>query len=190
LANTLKAENPSLKIILTDYFPNIKAFENLQKEAPEVFEFESKSVNAMDLPTNLHGNFRTMFGAFHHFKPNDAKKILQNAVDTQSPIAIFEPLSRNFASYFSMLFVIFNVLIFTLFIRPVRWNVLPFIYLIPIIPLYILWDGVVSILRMYSEKELKELVASLHNTETFQWEIGKTEGPMPISYLIGVSTKK
>jgi hypothetical protein len=147
LANAIKAENPNLKIILTDYFPNIKAFENLQKEAPEVFGFESKSVNVMDLPTNLYGNFRAMFGAFHHYRPNDAKKILQNAVDTQSPIAIFEPLSRNFASYFSMLFIIFNVLIFTLFIRPVRWNVLPFIYIVPIIPLYILWDGVVNVFR-------------------------------------------
>jgi len=84
-----------------------------------------------------------------------------------------------------MLFVPINVLIFTLFIRPVRWNVLPFIYLIPLIPLYILWDGIASILRTYSQKELNEMVASLNNSDDYEWEISKTSGKMPINYLIG-----
>jgi hypothetical protein len=67
---------------------------------------------------------------------------------------------------------------------------LPFIYLIPIIPLYILWDGIASILRTYSENELQALVNSLENAKDYEWEIGKTPGAMPINYLIGFKKDK
>lgn len=186
LAKALHREFPDLKITLTDYYPNTRAFQRTQAELKDVIEFEKQPVNAMEMPRHLHGRFITLFGAFHHFRPDDARKILQNAVDTQSPIAIFEPVGRNAISWFSMLFVILNVLLFTPFIRPVRWKVLPFIYLIPLVPLYILWDGIASILRTYSEKEMKELVASLRHSDTYQWEIGKTAGALSVQYLLGI----
>jgi hypothetical protein len=188
LAKALQATHPNLSITLTDFYPNIKAFEQTKASLPSVFSFEKDSIDARDLPLHLQGKFRTIFGAFHHFKPDDARAILQNAVDSESAIAIFEPVGRNLVSWFSMLFVPINVWIFTLFIRPVRWSILPFIYILPLVPLYILWDGIASILRTYSESELREMVASLNNTDTFEWEIGKTKGPMHIYYLYG--TKK
>lgn len=185
LAKELKKDNPNLQITLTDFYPNIKAFEQLQGEVPNIFSFEKLSVDAANPPLHLQGKMQTIFGAFHHFRPQKAKQILQNAVNSNSTIAIFEPVGKNFGSWFSMLFVPLNVLIFTLFIRPVRWNVLPFIYLIPLVPLYILWDGIASIIRTYSEAELREMVASLENSDTYEWEIGKTSGKMPIYYLLG-----
>lgn len=185
LAKSLKSDHPQLKITLTDYYPNIAAFEKLQNEYPDTFEFEKSSVNATQTPANFDGSLKTIFGAFHHFRPKDAKAILQNAVDSNSAIAVFEPVGRNFVSWFSMLFVPLNVLLLTFVMRPVRWSVLPFIYLLPIVPLYILWDGIASILRTYSEKELKALVDSLEKSETYHWEIGKTAGPTSIYYLIG-----
>lgn len=185
IAKTLKSNSNDLVITLTDYYPNMAAFERTKNAVPEVFQYEKDSINAMDMPARYKGTFRTMFSGFHHFRPDGAKKILQNAVDTNSPIAIFEVVGRNASSIFSMVFVILNVLLFTPFIRPVRWQVLPFIYLIPIVPLYILWDGVASILRTYSEEERREMVASLNNSDSYEWKIGKTPGAMGINYLIG-----
>jgi len=179
-----------LKITLTDFYPNIKAFESLTKEVPNTFTYEKSSVDAIHPPKHLQNSIQTIFGAFHHFRPDKAKQILQNVVNTNTTIAIFEPVGRNFGSWFSMIFVPLNILIFTLFIRPIRWNVLPFIYLIPIIPLYILWDGIASILRTYSENELQALVNSLENAKDYEWEIGKTPGAMPINYLIGFKKDK
>lgn len=86
-----------------------------------------------------------------------------------------------------MIFVPLNVLILTPFIRPIRWSVLPFIYIVPLIQLYIMWDGIASILRTYSEKELREMVNSLEKSDTYEWEIGKIqEGPSPVYYLLGI----
>lgn len=186
ISKSMLEANPNLKITVTDYFPNIEAFDQLKQQS-DVFQFESESVDARNVPAHLKGKFRTMFASFHHFRPTDAKAILQNAVDTNTPIAIFEPVDRNLISVFSMLFVPINVLIFTLFMRPVRWSVFPFIYLLPIIPLYILWDGIASILRIYSEKELVEMVKELANYESFKWEIGKQkQGSLSTLYLLGV----
>jgi hypothetical protein len=190
LVRQLKNDYPQLSVILSDYYPNVKAFERTKATDPAIFLYEKDSTNAMDLPKHLHGMFRTMFASFHHFRPSDAQKILQNAVDTQSPIAIFEPVGRNVMSFVSMLFVILNVLLFTPFIRPIRWSVLPFIYLLPIVPLYIMWDGIASIFRIYSENELKELVSKLNNANSFHWEIDKIKnGPMPVYYLLGIPKK-
>lgn len=186
LARDLKKDNPHIKITLTDYYPNIKAFERLIAEVPNTFSYEKSSIDATQPPEQMQGALQTIFGAFHHFRPEKATQILQNAVNANTTIAIFEPVGRNFASWLSMLFVPLNVLIFTLFIRPVRWKVLPFIYLIPLVPLYILWDGVASILRTYSENELKEMVDSLESKDTYEWEIGKTKGQIPIYYLLGL----
>lgn len=190
LAKDLKENNPKLKITLTDFYPNIKAFEGLTAEVPDTFSYERSSVDATHPPKHLQNSVQTIFGAFHHFRPDKAKQILQNAVNTNTTIAIFEPVGRNFGSWFSMIFVPLNVLLLTPFIRPFRWSVLPFIYLIPIIPLYILWDGIASILRTYSENELQELVNSLENADGYEWEIGKTPGAMPINYLIGFKKDK
>lgn len=191
LAKHLRVESSDLKIVLTDFFPNLQAFELTQAAGGKIFDIDKKSINALSLPTQYHGKFRTLFGAFHHFRPDQARSILQNAVDTNSPIAIFEPVGRNFGSCFSMLFVIFNVFLLTPFIRPVRIAVLPFIYLLPIIPLYILWDGIASILRTYSEKELNDLVANVQHSEKFDWEIGsKKKGPMPVYYLFGAPKRR
>jgi hypothetical protein len=189
LVNLYKAivtKRPDVTLTLTDLYPNAKAFEQTQTIDLERISFESQSVDATQLPQHLKQKFRTMFGAFHHMDEASARKILQQAVDDNTPIAIFEPLSRNVPAFISMLFVPLNVWLLTPFIRPVRWQVFPFIYLIPIVPLYILWDGVVSILRMYSKPELEALIKGLKNSENFFWEIGeKGSGPMKVQYLYG-----
>lgn len=186
LFKALVAKQPNVKLTLTDLYPNVKAFEQTKMLDPDRIHFESQSVDATDLPKHLKQKFRTLFGAFHHLNEPTAAKLLQQAVDDKAPIAIFEPLSRNVPAFVSMLFVPINVWLFTLFIRPVRWGVLPFIYLIPLVPLYIVWDGVVSILRMYSKPELEALIKGLKNSENFFWEIGQVgSGPMKVTYLYG-----
>ena len=57
-------------------------------------------------------------------------------------------------------------------IRPFRWSRLIFTYVLPAIPLLGLVDGIVSMLRIYSPRELREMVAGVAGHETFDWDIG------------------
>lgn len=185
LNEELLKSHPDLKIILTDYYPNIGAFEHTKEKAPN-FEYITTSIDARKVPENLKG-LRTQFLSLHHFKPNDAVQILQNAVDSQGCIAVFEAQERSIPSIFAMLFSPISVLFTTPFIRPFKWGRLLFTYLIPIVPLFVLWDGVVSSFRTYSVEEMKALVNQVDNKDSFTWEINRIKsGPGVILYLLGM----
>lgn len=181
----LQKEVPDLKVILTDFFPNILAFKETVKQNEDVFTYETDAVNALDVPEKLKG-FRTQFLSFHHFKPEQAKQILQNAVDTGSGIAIFEAQERSISTFLQFSFVPIAVLLLTPFIRPFKLGRIIFTYLIPLMPLAIWWDGVISVLRTYKLEEMKEMTQALINAENYEWKIEKIDQkPMPVLYLMG-----
>lgn len=180
----LLKKNPNIKIVLTDYFPNIEAFKLINASANNI-EYITTSIDALNVPKSLNG-LRTQFLSLHHFRPENAKQILQSAVDNNSAIAVFEAQERNLKSIIFMLFAPLNVLIFTPFIKPFKIGRLIFTYLIPILPLLVCWDGIVSVLRTYSIKELNMLVNNLEKEENFTWKIDKIKsGPGVITYLLG-----
>jgi hypothetical protein len=184
LAGHLHKTNPELEIVLTDYYPNIAALRRTAALSP-VFSFEAQSVNAMNVPADLKG-LRTQFMSLHHFREEDAVKIIQNAVDSGNPIALLEAQERNLKTLISMLLSPVSVLVTTPFIRPFSLGRIVFTYLIPLVPLFILWDGVVSALRTYSVKEMHELVSRVQGHETYEWKIGRQQsGPASVPYLIG-----
>jgi hypothetical protein len=79
----------------------------------------------------------------------------------------------------------------TPFVKPFRWSRLFFTYLVPLIPLIVLFDGTMSFLRLYLEDELHELVESTPGHETFDWDIGTTPiAGLPLGPLHMVGTPK
>lgn len=181
----VQKEIPEVNITLTDYYPNFPAFELNVKKHPDVLGFYNKSVDARDVPSELKG-LRTQFLSLHHFRPDDAKKILQNAVDSGQPIAIFEAQQRTVLHFIQFFFSPINVLILTPFIKPFSVGRIFFTYLLPLVPLFTWWDGLVSVLRTYSKKELEDLVNSLENKDRFDWEIDHTNSkPAKVYYLLG-----
>lgn len=188
LNSELQKKHPDLKILLTDYYPNKAAFNHTKKQAAN-FEFIEESVDARNVPANLKG-LRTQFLSFHHFKPADAKSILQNTIASQSNIAIFEVQERSVASIIAMLLSPVSVLLTTPFIKPFSFGRLLFTYLIPVVPICILWDGVVSSLRTYSVSEMHELVGTLQNADTYDWDINRVKGKSGyVLYLLATKKK-
>ena len=188
LNSELKKDIPNLKITLTDYYPNISAFKFTKKQAGN-FEFVEKSVDARNVPAELNG-LRTQFLSLHHFKSDDAKQILQNAISSNSSIAIFEAQERSVPSILAMLFSPISVLLTAPFIRPFKLGRIIFTYLIPIVPLFVLWDGIVSSLRTYSVKEMNELIDKLNGKENYDWEVNKVKsGTSVVLYLLGTKKK-
>jgi hypothetical protein len=187
LSRRLQAEGcASLRILLTDKYPNLGAFQSASAASQNHIAFHATPVDATDVPRELRG-FRTMFTSFHHFEPEEARAILQNAVDANQGIGIFEVTRRAPGTIALMLIWGVLPLLLTPWIRPFRWSRLLYTYVIPIIPLVLLFDGIVSCLRTYRPPELRELVAKLGAGE-YHWEAGEragTSAKMPIAYLIG-----
>jgi hypothetical protein len=186
LSRKLQPDAQVFKILLTDKYPNLRAFQNVRAASGNHIAFCPDSVDATKVPDELQG-FRTMFTSFHHFAPEEARAILQNAVDAGQSIGIFE-ITRRAPSTISLMFPwALMSFVFTPLIRPFRWLRLLCTYVVPIIPLVLLFDGVVSCLRTYRPQELREIIKKLSGIE-YQWEVGelsKAAGQPPITYLIG-----
>ena len=181
----LREESVETKIILTDKYPNLIAFRKLAGEGNGNIGYVESSVDAGAVPTELRG-FRTQFVSFHHFRPEQARKILENAALSRSAIGIFEATERTFINFIAMLFTPLVVMLAVPFIRPFKWSRLFFTYIIPAIPFFTMWDGLVSVLRTYSIDELKEMTGDIP-VQGYKWEFGSVRkmGSPGIIYLLG-----
>jgi hypothetical protein len=180
-----------LEVVFSDKYPNLSAFERLVGGRPN-YSFEAESVDALQVAPKLEG-FRTMFTALHHFRPEQVSRILQDAVDQREPIAIFEFTERRLLPLVFALFLLPIVaFVNTLRIRPLTLRRILWTYVIPVVPLALTWDGVVSCLRSYEPMELHGLVDRLENTSSYRWDIGRTErrnDGFCVTYLIGMPAR-
>ena len=138
------------------------------------------------MPRSLTGA-RTLFNSFHHFRPSAARAIIRDAVHAKQPVAIFEIPERSLPT--ALLFLMTPLFVWgtTPLIRPFRWRRLFWTYLIPLVPLTCLWDGIVSQLRAYTVAEFEELAKEFSGSG-YVWSAGKVPVPSSkagLTYLMG-----
>jgi hypothetical protein len=186
----LAGQANDISIVLTDKYPNLGAFEKISAESCGRISFVADSTDATNVPRHLPG-MRTIFSGFHHFRPEVAKSILQDAALKRTAIGIFEFTERRLQTLLlAPILIPMSVFILTIFIRPFRASRLFWTYCIPIAPLLIMWDGVISHLRTYSTLELEDLVGAIESSK-YNWEIGKYQSALrgvQITYLLGFPT--
>lgn len=186
LCEYLDEKGKTAKIILTDRYPNIEKFQDLETCYPNKITGHKISIDASRLPSNLKG-MRTFFSSFHHFKPNIAKEILQDAVNNNMPIGIFECTQRHPLEFFRVLLSPIMTLFLVPFAKKLTWSKFFFTYILPITPLTHMWEYFASNMRTYSPDELQNLVNSI-DAPNYHWEIKKfwdKKSLTAITYLIG-----
>jgi hypothetical protein len=177
-------------IKLTDKYPNPEAIQKWSEARRQGIEYLVEPVDATNVPSHLKG-MRTLFEGFHHFKPEQARSILRDAVEKKVAIGIFEAsLKPPFGLFLLLLapwMTLVSYFLITPFIRPRTLSRLLWTYLVPIVPVATGWDGVISLLRVYSLQALKELCDPLQ-CEDYKWEIGQASTGTPLfvfTYLLG-----
>ncbi|MEL6922913.1 MAG: hypothetical protein AAFO94_02620 [Bacteroidota bacterium] len=170
LAPLLNARAPyPIHVLLSDKFP------------PEVFNdtdvlrYHPQPIDTLGAKQGLP-KFRTLFTGFHHYKPDEARQLLQQTVEDGAHLAIFEFTSRNRQNVNSMLGAPALVWRLSRQLKPLgffRWF---WTYFIPIIPLLYTWDGWVSHWRSYSTDELRQLASGL-TAGNYRWEAGEIHLP-------------
>ncbi|KAI0864568.1 hypothetical protein F4860DRAFT_414256 [Xylaria cubensis] len=183
--------NEPVKFILTDLHPHVESWEKAASKSPHL-TYVSTPVDAAAAPPDLitqnktsgKGVFRLFNLAFHHFDDDLARAILKNTVSTSDGFGIFELQSRNFSSFVScMLFGLFIFLIAPL----LYWwspQILFFVYVVPIVPFVLVFDGFISSVRTRTADEVEILLRTCGSggnttdwvvrsgSETFLWPCG------------------
>jgi hypothetical protein len=185
LKGRLEQSGLNLPVLLTDKYPHRRAIQQALNQ--DGIQYLEESVDATHVAAHLSG-FRTLFASFHHFRPTEAQRILQDAVEAGAGIAIMEYTGWTWGWFFASLFSpLFFWIASPFILRPFTLQHLVWIYLLPVPLLCTVWDSLVSGLRTYSPKELEEMV-HFPRAETYEWTIGQcksTRAPSVI-YLVGI----
>jgi hypothetical protein len=174
---------PGVVVRLTDKYPNQLALERVAATS-SLLQFELSPVDATRIPSHLDG-FRTFFSSFHHFGPEDASRVLRDAMEQRRGVGIFEMPRRSAKTIFMICCIPVLSWVLAPTIRPFKWSRLFWIYLVPVIPFVLTYDGIVSCFRVYSRTELEQLIAPL-KTPGYEWQIGEDRsGFLSVTYLLG-----
>ena len=182
------AKSGPVNVVLSDRYPNRETLGDVCARSSGRLRVHVDAVDATEVPSELAG-VRTMFNSLHHFPPEIAKQILIDAVRHRRAVAFFEGVNRRAIGLVAVYLQLPAILLLTPFVRPFRWSRLLLTYALPLIPLLILFDGTVSILRLYLEDELRELVDAVPGGEEFEWEVGAIGvggSSIGLAYVIGV----
>lgn len=173
-------------VTLTDKYPNTSVITTLPPHRQSTITYLDTPVDATQVPPTMVG-LRTLFTAFHHFKPHTAKQILRDACKSQSPIAVVEITRRTPTGILQMLLSPVAVWVVTPFVRPFSLRRWLLTYLLPIIPLCVTFDAVVSAFRSYTCDELERMAAAATDAP-YKWETAQRQAPFgyKLTYLIGI----
>ncbi|WP_339729478.1 class I SAM-dependent methyltransferase [uncultured Gimesia sp.] len=189
LVPELQSKVPDLKITLTDRYPNQAGMNQVAFALPQVVETDLRSIDAREIPADLVG-LRTQFLSLHHFEPADVVSILQNAIAVNEPIAVFEAQQRDVEHLIRFGLSPLFVILLTPFVSPFRIRRLVLTYLIPIVPVLVFWDGIVSVLRTYTVEEMLQMAREADPGQRYEWNAevinsGQIKNPCLTGWPVG-----
>lgn len=160
------------RFILTDLRPQLPAWERMRGEYPGVVDFIPEPVNACRIPENVAtGRARCIINALHHLPPTVAQSVLADAVRSSQGIFVAEAFERNPLRFLSFAPAGMAALLSTPLLTPTdRIAKTFYTWATPVALAVSIWDGTVSALRMYTEAELRAMVAPLG--DSFTWTYG------------------
>jgi hypothetical protein len=153
-------KNISLRI--SDLYPNKALYQSLEKVYPGLVRADLSPTDfsrPMDFPS---GSLLVLSAAFHHLPPSTRVDVLK--VFSAYRVAVFEPLRRNSASFFLCLFGFLPAITTPVLFwnsRPGTFRRVFWCWLFPLATTIIVWDGLVSCLRCWTEKEWKDNLAAV-----------------------------
>ena len=172
-----------VKVLLTDLHPDGDTWAWLEASDAAGVSGHPGSVPADDVPAALRG-VRTVFDGLHHLQPHAARAVLADAARHGVPLLAAEAVERSALGLAGVLLSPVLVWAVTPFLRPLSLSRLLFTYLLPLVPLMVLWDGIVSVLRCYRPEELHALTAGLDDRYEWRVERARPRGPAA-TFLVG-----
>jgi len=177
LVNSARHEQKRKPIpfLLTDLHPHIDSWMRMCSQSHSL-NFIPQSVDATDPPIavtsftspasqsedgELSSNtrvFRLYCLAFHHFDDELARKVLESTMQTADGFAIIELQDRRLGSLMLIFGHILHMLASTPFFFWKDPLHLFFTYIVPVLPVVVTFDGLVSCLRVRSFKEVMALI--------------------------------
>ena len=160
------------KIILSDAFPSNAHFEDMVgRYGAEHIGYRGDPVAAQAVAPG-DGRLRSLCSVFHHFSRVDARRVVEDAAAGSDGVFIMEPFPRTVGHLLLVLLSGPFVYMAAPFFARGGFSFRKFLIctLLPIVPLMVLFDGCVSVLRTYAPGEIMAMFpASARGGFDFRW---------------------
>lgn len=146
------------KIIASDLFPQTEQYRGIiDTHGEHMFDYITSSVDLLDKTTHEDYRFMSLFTALHHFRPVEVRDIFKSAIETKDAVFVAEFTERTFINAIGPIIFAPMFLIAPLFSRRPTFLKIIFTTIVPVIPLMVVFDGLVSTFRSYTVEEIEEL---------------------------------
>ena len=185
----LQAGQAPPRIYISDLYPMTTVMAQTCDRYPELLHPVKESVDVCHPPETPPHDMRMVLSAFHHFDRATARRFLLDAQQKGLTIFIAEPFTENLQAFLPLFLHGFISLARNGVLSPKsRFLKFVFTFLIPIIPLCLLWDGLISMMRMYTKEDFMDITESFPPTApAYIWK--HIQVPIPLggtgSLLIG-----
>lgn len=161
-------------LVLSDLYPDPEAFAARRTQSPDRVRSVDRSVDALDPPHDPQRAW-LMLQSLHHFSPSQVSHLLRNATQNSAGFLAIESTRRNPLHTLAVLLATPLFVWVTCTLKPFHWRHLLWGLLIPVVPLTLVVDGILSNLRSYSTQDLETLASQLD--DTMHWEVGTAKVP-------------
>lgn len=150
-------------LIPCDLYPETDAWAELEKDFPDSVQPVYEPVDLMVHRDWGERSAVILCATLHHIPPGLRRETLLALHESADCVLIFEPVRKTPFSMFLVLFALIPALLTPVFhiSRPGNLRRFLFCWLVPIVPLMFVWDGLVSCLRQWSHKEWTNFSDSL-----------------------------
>ncbi len=157
------------RFVLTDLEPRVTAWQAQQRARPTI-DFVAQPVDALAPPDGLlRGRACALINTLHHFPPAQARRALLSVCAQASGVFVAEGMVRNPLRFLSMAPAGFAASVLAPLLLPGhRARRAGLTWFTPALAAAGAWDGCVSALRMHAESDLREFVAQLGDSWTWQ----------------------
>lgn len=168
------AATKRMRLVVCDLIPNVEEYRKLEASYPDqVFPVYSP-VDLTQSQKSLNDAVLVLAGVMHHIPFELRPSVIGSLSQTNSRVAIFEPLLRTWLSIFLATLAFFPAffLPITFLRRPGKFRRILWCWLIPIVPIMFTWDGVTSCLRQWTMKEWQAAFGTLKHSPNVHYVKG------------------
>ncbi len=175
-----RSDHTPPRIYVSDLYPLTMVMQKNCEQHSGLLTPIRHSVDLRYPPETPTHDMRMVLSAFHHFDPDVARLFLADAKRRGIAVFIAEPFIGSIKAFFPLFIHGFpNLARNGMLSSKKRVLKLLFTFFVPLIPMCLLWDGLVSMIRMYDKRGFADLVASLPETETaYRWQYREVQVPL------------
>jgi hypothetical protein len=145
----------NLQLIPCDLKPAIAIYTALEKQYPGKISGITIPVDFAEPQQWQPSTLLVLSTTFHHIPWQDRYRTLASLTQSADGVMVFEPMRKTPASIFATLWCWIPALLLPIVLlgRSGQWRRLFWCWVLPVAPMLFLWDGLVSWLRVWNNRE-------------------------------------